>query len=163
MYKRIVVPLDGSDLAEHALPTGEELARLTGAPLHLLRVVNYPISEFSYASGSMIESSAMSMRMDDERVLAETYLNEVTGTLAKQGLSVTKEVRYGVAVQELVDAMHPGDLFVIASHGRSGVARWFLGSVAEEITRRSTVPVLLIRSTTAGSRQQVHNASAVTA
>ena len=60
--------------------------------------------------------------------------------------------------------MHPGDLFVIASHGRSGVARWFLGSVAEELTRRATVPMLLVRAGSPASiRRTPNSATAMTA
>ena len=134
MYTRIVVPLDGSDLAEQALDTGVEMARLTGATLHLIRVVEFPASNFTYIYGGMIESEAISMRIEDERQIAAEYLEAVARPLEAQGITVTTDVLQGVAIQELVDAMKPGDLYVLASHGRSGVARWFLGSVAEEIT-----------------------------
>lgn len=163
MYKRIVVPLDGSDLAEQALVTAEDLARTTGAPMHLVRVVDFPSSSFNYVYGAMIESQAIAMQLEDERALAESYLHEVSRSIEGRGIQVTTEVRHGVAIQELVDAMKPGDLYVVASHGRSGVARWFLGSVAEEIMRRATVPVLLVRARTVGSRRHGTSASAMSA
>lgn len=156
MYKRIVVPLDGSDLAEQAIATAEGLATTTGATVHLVRVVDFPSSSFAYVYGGMIESQAIAVQLEDERQLAEGYLQEVGQSIVEHGLAVTCEVRHGVAIQELVDAMQPGDLFVIASHGRSGVARWFLGSVAEEIMRRATVPVLLVRAWSNGSHRPVH-------
>ena len=146
MYTRIVVPLDGSDIAEQALATAEELVRLTGASLHLVRVVEFPSSSYTYAYGSMLEGDAIVTQLEDQIRLAEAYLAEVARPIAEGGLTVTTEVRHGIASQELIEAMRPGDLFAIASHGRSGVARWFLGSVAEEITRHATVPVLLVRA-----------------
>lgn len=162
MYTRIVVPLDGSDLAEQALDTGSEMARLTGATLHLIRVVEFPASNFTYVYGGMIESEAISMRIEDERQIAAEYLEAVARPLKAQGITVTTDVLQGVAIQELVDAMQPGDLYVLASHGRSGVARWFLGSVAEEITRRSSVPVLLVRSKLAKNGRRSKNTASAT-
>jgi nucleotide-binding universal stress UspA family protein len=58
---------------------------------------------------------------------------------------VTTEVRRGGVVFELQQVAQPGDLYVIASHGRGGISRWFLGSVAEELVRRSVVPILIVR------------------
>lgn len=146
MYERIVVPLDGSDLAEQAVGTAEELARSLGTPMHLVRVVDYPSTGLTYVYGGMIESEALATQIEDEREMAETYLGDVARSLQQRGIEVTTEVRHGAPVQELCDAMDFGDLVVIASHGRSGVARWFLGSVAEEVVRRSSVPVLLVRA-----------------
>jgi nucleotide-binding universal stress UspA family protein len=146
MYDRIVVPLDGSDIAEQAIPTAEQLADALELPLHFVRIVEFPSTSFTYAYGSMIDADASLMNLDDEREIARHYLAEASSSSEKRGRTVTTEVREGIAVQELVESMQAGDLFVLASHGRSGMARWFLGSVAEEITRKSTVPVLLVRA-----------------
>jgi nucleotide-binding universal stress UspA family protein len=163
MYKRIVVPLDGSDLAEQAIDTAEGLARIVGATIHLIRVVDFPASSFTYVYGAMLESEAMTEQLDDERARARAYLAEVARTLEERGIVATTEVRHGVAIQELVDAMQQGDLYVLASHGRSGMARWFLGSVAEEITRRATVPVLLVRTRATGVQRHPSGKTALTA
>jgi nucleotide-binding universal stress UspA family protein len=163
MYTRIVVPLDGSDLAEQALATAEDLARTTGGSMHLIRVVDFPSSSFTYVYGSMIESQAIAMQLEDERALADSYLQEVARSIESRGIHVTTETRHGVAIQELIDAMQPGDLFVVASHGRSGVARWFLGSVAEEIMRRATVPVLLVRAQSASARRRPQRSTSLSA
>ncbi len=151
MYTRIVVPLDGSDIAEQALSTAEDFARATDATLHLIRVVEFPSTSYAYVYGAMVESAALVTQLEDQIHLAEEYLAEVAKPIAEHGVTVTTEVRHGIACQELIGAMTPGDLFVIASHGRSGVARWFLGSVAEEITRHATVPVLLVRAGSAAA------------
>lgn len=146
MYQRIVVPLDGSDLAEQALPHAEELARLTGAPLHLVRVVDVARLERAGLYGLAIEYSAFALILEDERTAAREYLKAIGQTLLDRGATVTTEQREGLVARELLTLMRPGDLLVMASHGRGGLARWFLGSVAEEVVRRATVPVLLIRS-----------------
>ena len=162
MYERIVVPLDGSDLAEQALDSAEELARAFSVPMHLIRVVDYPATNFAYVYGGMIESAALTEQLEHEQAIAETYLSEVAASLSERGVAVSTEVRHGVPVQELCDTMQPSDLVVIASHGRSGVARWFLGSVAEEVIRRSRVPVLLVRATNRGGKRNP-NHTALTA
>lgn len=159
MYSRIVVPLDGSDLAEQALAAAEDLAQTMGTAMHLIRVIEFPASSFTYVYGSMMESEAVALQLEDERTTAEAYLQEMAQALAARGIRTTTEVRHGVAIQELVDAMQPGDLYVIASHGRSGVARWFLGSVAEEIVRRATVPVLLVRAKAVSNHRRLPRAS----
>ena len=164
MYTRIVVPLDGSDIAEQALATGEDLARATDATLHLVRIVEFPSTSYTYVYGAMLESAALTTQLADQIQLAEEYLAEVARPIIAQGVAVSTEVRRGIASQELIATMEPGDLFVIASHGRSGVARWFLGSVAEEITRHATVPVLLVRAgSPAATRRMPDAATALTA
>ena len=146
MYQRIVVPLDGSELAERALPKAEELARLAGAPLHLVRVVDVARLGRYGLYGLAIEASALELALEDERNAAQDYLERKQRELSERGVSVTVELREGVVTRELLLLMRPGDVVVMASHGRGGLARWFLGSVAEEIVRRSTVPVLLVRA-----------------
>ena len=163
MYTRIVVPLDGSDIAEQALATAEDLARATDAALHLVRVVEFPSTSYTYVYGAMVESEALVSQLEDQVRLAEEYLTEVARSIREHGVSVTTEVRHGIATQELIATMKPGDLFVIASHGRSGIARWFLGSVAEEITRHATVPVLLVRAGSPAATRRAPNSTAMTA
>jgi nucleotide-binding universal stress UspA family protein len=84
--------------------------------------------------------------MEEERRQAEAYLAAIAARLAADGLTVTTEVRPGFAAREIVAALQPGDLLVIASHGRSGLGRLFLGSVAEKVTREAREPVLLVRA-----------------
>ena len=86
MYTRIVVPLDGSDIAEQALATAEELVRLTGASLHLVRVVEFPSSSYTYAYGSMLEGDAIVTQLEDQIRLAEAYLAEVARPIAAAGM-----------------------------------------------------------------------------
>lgn len=146
VYERIMVPLDGSEFAERALPPAEELARLTGAPLHLIRIVDVASQARYSAYGLAIEAAALAQVLDEEVEVARDYLDRLEQQVAARGLSVVVEVRSGVPVQEIVAAARPNDLVVMATHGRGGVARWFLGSVAEAVVRRAPAPVLLVRA-----------------
>lgn len=150
MYERIIVPLDGSELAERALPTAEKLAHLTGASLHIVRVVDLTKLEPYGAYGLAPEYGVMASVMSDEDTAARQYLEQTERALTERGMTVSSEVRTGSAAREVIELSHPGDLIVMASHGRGGVARWFLGSVAEELARRAPAPVLLVRAVAAG-------------
>jgi len=156
VYERIVVPLDGSDVAAEALPHAEALARLAGAPLHLLRVIDVaPLvpGGFGRAFPSpeawrlMLEAEAA------ERASAGEDLARYARELEQRGLTATTEVRTGAVVPELLAATRPGDVVVMATHGRGGVSRWFLGSVAEALVRRATVPIMLIRAEDVPSKE----------
>jgi nucleotide-binding universal stress UspA family protein len=148
MFTRVLVPLDGSDLAERALDPAVGLARLTGASLHLLRVVDVARLDGRGLAGAALEYAYPAALLDTEATDAGAYVDQVRGRLAARGLEnrVEVEVRHGVAPREIAARARPGDLIVMATHGRGGVARWFLGSVAEEVVRRAAVPVLLVRA-----------------
>ena len=148
MYKRIVVPLDGSEIAEAALVEAEKMARMTGAPIHLVRVIDFNSKDFAASYGMLVEPSAISVLLEDEAAAVRQYLKVIHARIADQGFTVTSEVRRGTVYEQIIATTRPGDMMVMASHGRSGIARWFLGSVAEEVVRRSNVPVLLLRTAT---------------
>jgi nucleotide-binding universal stress UspA family protein len=147
MYTRIVVPLDGSALAEQALSDAQQLASKLGAPLHLVRVVDVTRLERYGAYGLALEYAGLAEVASEEERQAREYLTETSRKLAGNGLTVTTEVGRGLVVPVLSNLAKPGDLIVMASHGRSGISRWFLGSVAEEFVRRAHVPVLIVRAT----------------
>ena len=146
MFERIVVGLDGSEVSETALRTGAELARRLGVPLHLVRVADLAVVHWG-ASEAAEAYAELSDEMTREKQEAENYLEGMAQPLRDSGLAVTTEVRSGFAARELTEAVAPGDLLVVASHGRHGIVRWFIGSVAEEVVKRSPVPVLVARAT----------------
>ena len=154
MFQRIVVALDGSTLAEQALDEARELSRLTGAPLHLLRVADVTRLRFG-ANEAALAYAALGEEIGQEAAESRAYLDELAGRLGQDGAAVTVEVRTGFAATELIEATKPGDVLVLASHGRGGVARWLLGSVAEEVTRHARVPVLLVRGN--AHQEQLHD------
>lgn len=145
-YRRIVVPLDGSSLAEQALPHAEALAQLTHAPLHLVRVID-PTHLAPLAGVALRrDATALQLLLEDERIAARDYLERIERDLLARQQTVTVEYRQGPAARELLAAAQSGDLLVMATHGLGGLAHWFLGSVAEAVVRRAPVPVWLVRA-----------------
>ena len=152
MFDRVVVSLDGSDTSEQALPAATELARSLNVPLHLIRVADLAWLSLG-ASDAALEYAALGDTVGQEEQEARNYLAAREKELTSNGLTVTTEVRTGFAAREIIAASKPDDLLVMASHGRSGPARWLLGSVAEDVTRRAACPVLLIRAQEAGGHR----------
>lgn len=144
VFERIVVGLDGSQISETALSTGAELARRTGVPLHLVRVADLAVVPWG-ASEAAEAYAELSSEMTREKEEAGAYLEAAAQPLRDQGLAVTTEVRSGFAARELVKAVTPADLLVVASRGRHGLERLLLGSVAEEVTKRAPASVLIAR------------------
>ncbi len=138
MTTRLLVPLDGSPLAEAVLPEIAEMAAQRHGEIILLRVV------LAHALPGVDPVEAQ-VRVVEE---AQTYLAKVEAGLAARGLAVTSVVRYGHAAEEILDHARAGgvDMIAMSTHGRSGIRRWLLGSVAEAVIRRSPVPVLLVRA-----------------
>ena len=142
MYKRILVPLDGSDLAKKALPQAEKLARVFDSEIILFQVVPFmPI----YGSPEMVTPLIID---EKQRETAERELASLTEELKKSGLKVSATVKTGqhVAV-EIIDFSKENrvDLIVMNTHGRSGITRWVLGSVALKLLTRAETPILLLR------------------
>ena len=138
MYTRILVPLDGSTLGEAILPHARDLAQGCGAELVLLRVAFAPI----FPGTEPVDAQAAAIQE------AETYVETVAKVLRDRGLKVEAKVRYGDPVNEILDHVTWGhiDLIAMATHGRTGLTRLVLGSVAERVLRRTFVPVLLVRA-----------------
>jgi nucleotide-binding universal stress UspA family protein len=145
VYARIVVPLDGSDLAERALPHGEELASVMGLPLHLIRVVDVATTAGFVMTDFMYSDTLITDARQGEEAAADEYLARLNERYANRAIRVTTERRTGSIPRELLAAARDGDLYVMASHGRGGVSRWFLGSITEEITRHARIPVMVVR------------------
>jgi len=138
MFKRILVPLDGSPLAAAILPRVQDLVRALGAELFLLRVTVAHV----FPGVDPIEKEV------DVVQHAEAYVADLAGRLRTTGLPVQTAVRYGEAADEIL--AHIGDnaidVVAMSTHGRSGLSRLLLGSVAEHVVRRAPVPVLLLRA-----------------
>ena len=145
MYDRIVVPLDGSEFANISLTHAKLLARRLDVPVHLVRAIDPTVINRVGATSIGFDYSAVDELITEEEQAATTFIDKQVESLEADGFSVTGVVLRGYAAAAVNSTTQEGDLIVMASHGRSGVRRWFLGSVAEEIVRQSTVPVLLIR------------------
>ncbi len=148
MFQHILVPLDGSALAKQALPTAARLARSVGGSVMLLRVVKPP-AEYVGGATYMIYTplDTIERLMEEEVAEARHYLEEVAASPTLAGVHTRLEVHTGLATPMIlfVTESQKIDLIVMSSHGRTGLARWVLGSVAQKVVRSSSVPVLLLR------------------
>ncbi len=143
MYKRILVPLDGSELAEQVLPHVTELAQCTGAEIILLRVASLPV--YDYLVPEPRWSNEIRQAAEQE---ALRYLERVSRGLRERGLTVkTSETTEGPVHEIILDLAHQlnVDLIAMSTHGRGGLARLVMGSVADQVIRHVTIPVLLVR------------------
>jgi nucleotide-binding universal stress UspA family protein len=144
MFKHILVPLDGSQLAEQALPIAARLARASGGTITLLRV-NEMLASFI---PSLSPAPEVTQDLVDADLTASSiYLEEIAKNDLLRDIPTQITVTIGsvaTVILSTVEAEHY-DLIVMNSHGRTGFARWMLGSVAEKVSRRSLVPVLMIR------------------
>lgn len=153
MIERIVVGLDGSDVSEAALRYGAELARRMGVPLHLVQVADLSVVRWG-ASDAAETYATLSREMQAEQEEAKRYLEAAAQPLRDEGMTVTTDARTGFAARELIDAVTPRDILVVGSHGRHGLRRWFIGSVAEEVSRRAPSPVLIVRASEGGKGER---------
>jgi nucleotide-binding universal stress UspA family protein len=144
MYTRVVVPVDGSEVAEAILPFVLDIAGPLGLEVVLVRV-NRPIPPLAV-------EGTRAMCVDDvegRREEAEAYLAGLAEELAGAGVRAETRVRRGEPVAEILAAARAedADLIAMTTHGRTGAARLLFGSVAEGVLREAGIPVLLMRQT----------------
>ena len=142
MFKRILLPLDGSTMAEQALPHAITQAKQFGALLILLRVLE-PLPHVGGMSAADIDLIKQQTR---ERV--QEYLDPLVTDIREKGISVQAFIvdgRPNTAILQFAEK-NQVDLIVICSRGRSGLSRWLMGSVADRVVRGATGPVLLVRT-----------------
>jgi nucleotide-binding universal stress UspA family protein len=145
-FRKILVPLDGSDFSESVLPLALEMARLYDGEIHLLRVVAYPIE---IASPYLPHTVQMNQEVVDEaKASAKTYLTDIADGLDSAAGTVHTHVvvdsQAGAAICGECREIH-ADLVVMATHGRGGFKRALLGSTADKVIRSAHTPVLVRR------------------
>ncbi len=143
--RRVVVPLDGSALALEAVPRARTWAERLGVPIHLITAVDMMRAVPVELGAVVAFDSAMYEEFVNQLDAAATSMLEgVSEQLQREGASSTFEIVHGSPFHAIVDAVEDGDLVVMTSHGRSGVRRWAVGSVAEKLVREAPVPVILV-------------------
>ena len=143
---KIMALLDGSALAETVLPYAEELARRLSLEIVLVRVAKMGAISTPYSAALLYADSVnLDSKLETD---AANYLKGVAGRLRAKGLQVQWKVLRGDPVYSIVELAHetPQDIIALTTHGRSGLTRWALGSVAEAVIRASGDPVLVIPS-----------------
>lgn len=142
MYQKMLVPLDGSEMAESVFPHVLAIAKGCGiTQVFLLRVVE-PIPVGEGVTADFVDK----VHRDQEQA-ATSYLADAARRLREQGLQVQTEVEDGLAGEKIAEFVEQRgmDLVVMATHGRSGIGRWVFGSVADKVLRSVSIPLLLIR------------------
>ena len=142
---RVVLPLDGSPLAEHAVPAATSLADGLGVPIHVVRVVEGDEVRANVQAGAAA-AAAYARAHEEHRREAERSVADQVQRLRNRDLAASGEVRTGPPAAELLAALEAGDVVVMTTHGRGGLRRWLLGSVAEKLVRFAPGPVLLVRA-----------------
>jgi nucleotide-binding universal stress UspA family protein len=160
MYKRILVPLDGSKLAECALPHAEQLAESCPAEEVMLISVTERVKGHTRAPevrDLYRSSDEPNLEVTDSETIvtfgkkekqAQRYLDKIAAKLEAKGIKVRTDVLLWPPAEAIASyaEQNDADIIVMSSHGRSGPSRWTHGSVADKVLRSSTVPVLMIRA-----------------
>jgi len=145
VYKRVLIPLDGSELAESVMRFVVDIAGPLDMAIVLLRVVEpMPTVAVGATIPTFIADDTASRRGD-----AEEYLAPIAIGLRARGIETTSMVRVGRAEQEILAAARDAnaDLIAMSTHGRTGVGRLLFGSVAEQVLRHADVPLFMMRET----------------
>jgi nucleotide-binding universal stress UspA family protein len=141
---RILAPLDGSDIGEAALPYAETIAKNSRASVSLLQIISPPGTIEANLLGGPDWRKFVKAMHD----AGENYLKGVAERLSDRDIKVTYEVATGDPADKIVEYATDkgGDLIAMSTHGRTGVARWVLGSVADKVLHGARLPILLVRS-----------------
>ena len=148
LIKRILVPLDGSKVAEQIVPHAEELARCMGAELILFQAYE---SFFGVISGeAMVTMSAEEIKEANRHREedAKAYLRTIAGTLREMGLTVSEVVVPGDPADVILSYAESNavDMISMSTHGLSGLKRWVFGSVTDKVLHAGDMPVLVVRA-----------------
>ena len=144
MYKKILVPLDGSKVAEGVLPHAKLLAYSEGAELILLTVGANPALDFAFSDPGLAQEA-----VQEQEDRSEKYIAKIESDLKSAGFRTSTVLRVGSVAEVILGVAEELQVDVIAmsTHGRTGPARWLLGSIAERVVHNSKIPVLMIRAT----------------
>lgn len=150
MFQRILVPLDGSELAEMAIPVAARIARAMGGMVNRAETVR-ATAEFEV--GATAPTTWAPAAASHERTQAAAYLKRTAASELLAGVPTETGVYAGpvAAILQIVAETRHCDLIVMTTRGHTGLTRWVLGSVAERVAQESRIPVLLLRDHTAAS------------
>ncbi|HAA94502.1 MAG TPA: hypothetical protein DCE26_02285 [Dehalococcoidia bacterium] len=148
MYDRILVPLDGSPLAEQVLPFVTRISHGMGVPIHLMRVFATVSEELTDPVHGLYRSDIMAGVHDE----VMDYLNGVRLKMEPPGLEITCEAYEGEAAPHIIEEAEktPKSLVSMSTHGRSGVTRWLMGSVTDRVLHATKNPMLIVRGRSEG-------------
>ena len=144
MYQNILIPVDGSDVGENAALEGFKLAALLGSNLTLVYVIDYTILNLPDAETAITNVEMLRRNLT---AYGEKFLGVLAASAKEKGLKVNTAIREGDVHDEILAAAEEAkaELIIMGTHGRRGLNRLLLGSVAESVARRARCAVLLVR------------------
>jgi len=152
LINRILLTLDGSDLSKLAIPVAEELAAKLKVPITLFQMTHMaiPYGNYDWTADGILPAEYNRLVKDEERRV-QTEISALDEELKGKGFEVTHSVTSGFGFDAAEEIIQTGkkagaDLIVMSTHGRSGLRRWVLGSIAEKVLRYSEIPVLLVNA-----------------
>jgi len=162
MFTRILVPTDFSDASDAALEYAKALASKLGSSLHLVHVVDDPIASTAFGTEAYIAESpqyAETVRREAERRLAVRLTPE-----ERRDLHATTDILGGACAQTIIEMANSRgvDLIVMGTHGRTGLAHAFMGSIAERVVRQAPCPVLTVHGPHVAAHAAKHREHGVT-
>jgi nucleotide-binding universal stress UspA family protein len=139
----VIVPLDGSELAECALPIVKELAKLLNLQVHLIEAITVRMEDAFYGGGYFADPTPIEKELVEE---AEGYLKELTDSLRSDRIAARWKTILDLPDNAIVGYADdlPNSFIAMCTRGQSGITRWLLGSVTEKVVREAGVPVLVI-------------------
>ena len=142
MYKKILVPLDGSELSESVMEHVVAIAKNCRMPQVVLLRVREPLDEDVRKTLDVKIANELDKAYRDE---VDVYLKKIAADLKAKGVTAKTEVLAGNPAEEIIDYAEDSDidLIIMSTHGRSGVSRWVFGSVADRVIRHTKKPVLI--------------------
>lgn len=144
--KRVVAPVDDSELSRAALPVAAELAQRCGAPVEVIHVV-VPATELTMtypAVAGTIPPMATDAQYEQLAGAGQMLIDKAVQQLRDQGVEAHGAVSEGSPAGTILEALQPGDIVVLTSHQREGLARWVLGSTAMKLIRNGEAPVVIV-------------------
>ena len=153
MYSKVIVPLDGSELSERSLPYAQLIAGALSIPIELIEAFDV-LPAAAHITGAAFATERM---LEEARAQSDRYLEQVRAELKSQGHTAIMTTLPGAPAQAIVDWVgdDPDALVVMSTHGRGGIARWALGSVADKVLHSIPNPMLLIRGAAATGLAEV--------
>ena len=152
--RRIMVPLDGSPLSRQALPLAEAIAQQVNASVHLVMAIDISrLLPVELMPTVAFNAELYEQAVNEAQLDAQQSLTEAAEELHRAGVNVTLEVKVGSPFTVIQETLHPGDVIVLVSRGHHGAARLVLGSLAEQLIREASAPVVLVPAVTPQTSQ----------
>jgi nucleotide-binding universal stress UspA family protein len=144
--ERVIAPIEDTDLSRAALPVAGALAKLTGAPIVVMNVI-VPTGDMTPLYPGLVGTIPAPAIQDTHDQLAEAAsatVDEAVALLKNDGVDASGEIYMGGAANSIMSALQPGDVIVLSSHARSGLARWVIGSTSMKLIRNGEAPVVVV-------------------